>query len=456
MKAEVGHDKVCKALVMILCLLIVFMFFLSKSKAAEVSIGVVSTEDLYARMQAQFIIGEKSGDYTKAMTLYEQNPQLKDFKDAEKYYRYMCGWKCIWAEDMSNANLLFHSLGEFLDSGACCAYSRGRIAESEGRYEDAVSDYLEAASVPIEDSIKRMLECNTHVDDEKKSTLYTASLREYEMAIEQKDAAKITELRNVFAALGGYSDAALYVSQCDAWLKKEARRVSVSVSDMTEALQISWTDNEPGHKYHLFYRPENCRNTEKMSLCISPVSLTGLIPNTAYEIIVQDAADMLVQTVVTATTSTVPKVQSDMMTLVKMQLSGIPRTLINDPEIHVSPNDIFIDYPELLLEKENNLFTSRELLSHSLYVSILYKNTTGREQEAAVSCVLRSASFGTYQLQQNTFTLPDITDTCMFCISADALLSVLQEDYGAFPPDTYACEVYVNHLYLGSVEFTIQ
>ncbi len=430
-------------------ILLIFMFLATLSLPTLGESVSQPSEGLYNRLQAYFYIGQRTHDFETAMLFYEKTPQLANYADAEKYYRYMSAWKLLRTGEVENGALLFQSLGDFLDSLACHYYAAGRIAESEGRFEEAVALYLEASSVPVEDSVSRMIDCNAHISDERKKEQYLDAVNSIEAVLSSGDIQKITSLWKVFQGLGEYEEAKAYASRCEVCITSMLRHIDIDVLPEVDALTVQWTD-EDNHRYNMLWSVQHLLTQESILNAETPLTLEGLIPNTEYWIRIEDANNPAVFSETTVKTAAAAKTSS--LKAGSMTVAGIVReeTVLNN----LDPTDVFNDYPVFLLNKDGNAFTSSDLSDYALYAGVVYKNLTGKEIKAKVTAVLRSASFGVYKSVME-LVLPEISEDCLFCVSVDDLLSFLQNDYGLFPDDSYAIEIYVDGQYLNGVRFSI-
>ena len=400
-----------------------------------------STEDLYNKMFGFFVIGEKNNNFNDAIAIYESNPQLKTYSDAEKYYRYMCARNYLLSEDFNNAALLFRSLDTFRDSNLYYAYVNGRIAENESRFEDAVGYYIEASDLTTLDCIARMQKCNAKIGDEKKSIQYQEAMNDYELAITAGDQAKVASVRKAFLSLGDYQESKKYAALCDKWLQTQNRKIMISAEAIENVLTISWQDSEDGHSYQLCYRPENSGDYVVMNDCSSPVRITDCIPGTVYEIVVIDKSDKQVSAYKTVSIPKAEKYTSNDLKFVRMDIAGIQK---NDIVLTtLSPADIFNDYPEFMLRQEDGAFTAQQLTAYALYASIVYSNTTSEEMDIELYTVLRSSTAGVYKSASETIHLPGDSNPRMLCVNVDTLLDETKKETGLLTAGQYLLEVYV-------------
>lgn len=452
---------------LLLCLVLTMQFFPASVLAlqAESSVNAgISTADIYKTMIGWFVIGEKTDDFDKAMKIYETysvSLSLQSYSDAEEYYRYMQARKYLTQGEFSNASVVFRSLEDFNDSSLYAAYASGRIAEAEGRYGDAVSEYIIAANLNKKtgmgsDVVQRMLDCNNRISDEQKSAQYKSALIDYEAAKESGDAVRIAEVLKAFTALAGYQDADAYAQACSGLLEILTRKISVTVSANANSAFVSWNDTaaamgKPGNiHYDVLWKPINCRQMMRQTNCVSPVTLTGLIPGTDYEITVLDADSESVKTSMVISVPAPQVYPRETIKFNRLEIAGIERSVLDleypkdGGKEKMTPLAVFQMWKDFLIYQPDNGYTISDLNNCALYAGVVFVNQTGKEMNVSIQVVLRSASFGTYQTETvNGFLLADIQPQ-MVCVNISDALQRMQDDHFSLSAGQYVAEIYMD------------
>lgn len=445
--------------------------------ASSVNAGI-STVDIYNKMIALFLIGEKTESFDAAMEVYETyNSSLQSYHDAEKYYRYMQARKYLIEESFANAAVIFQSLEDFRgDSALYAAYASGRIAEMEGRFGDAVSYYIIAADLNKNtgtgsDVVERMLQCNSRISDEQKNAQYKAALADFEAAKNSGDAVRIAEVLKAFTALAGYQDADMCAEICENYLKMLTRKIAITAGTSATSVFISWTDTaEAAEKeksgdirYNVLWKPVNCRQTAFQANSKSPVTLTGLIPGTDYEITVQDADSESVGTTVTVSIPAPQIYPRDKITFNRLEIAGInPITLdLEYPGAdggmkRITPLEVFQMWDTFLIRQPENGFTASDLNNCVLYGGVVFTNRTGEEMDVGLQAVLRSSTLGTYQTETENWHLQAETQPQMACVNINEALMKLQDEYFTLAVGQYMIEIYMDGQFLCSGSFVIR
>lgn len=441
----------------ILALLLLAAVLLSVHSSRALGEGTSSdTESIYRQMLAMFAIGHEMNSFDSAIAIYEDNPQLKKYKDAEEYYRYMVARQYLLKGYFEDAALLFQSLissGLFTDekdAAAYCSYANARIAEKEGRYADAVSLYIEAMSIPTLDCVVRMKRCNDLSRDEKRKEDYENAVSEFDTAMGNGDKTSITELRKVFVSMGDYRAATEYAAACDTWLQLTD---TMKAAEKDGQITVSWQDHEADHFYSMLYMPENCSEGIVLDQCVSPVTLSDLIPNTDYLIRITDSRNALVKAETRVHTPASEKITDSELKLRSPAVIGITRdeTILEN----VSLSNIYDLLSDYYCEKNDQIFTVSEATEFALHSLISYKNMTGKEIDAAVVCVLRSSLSGVYISQPKSYYLSSSSEYYRIWVNLDELIDKVRDEYHSIPADQYAWEVYLNGKYLCGGIFTI-
>ena len=434
------HCSLKKSTVSVL-LIVNLLFICNTAFATDISVAR-NIEDIYTHMKNLFIIGDKTNSFTSAMEVYDQNPQLRTYADAEKYYRYMTGRTELQSGNLEEASLLFQSLDTFLNSKSYFAYAKGRIAENERRYEDAVSFYITASDVAELDAVERMRRCNSLIGEEIKAEKYSDAVKQYEEAVRLQDADKIAELLQVFLSLQDYNNSNTYISLCEEWIRDAERELKISAREDGSTIEVSWIDSEENRTYNLTYRPVNNDSVIIIENCSTPHILSNLIPNTEYEITLIDNENSNVKTAITVSTLESAKYSDKILKFSKLDLAGIQ----NDDTILelLLPSEVFNDYPAFVCRRENNSFGQSDLLNYSLFCNIIYKNLTSEELPININLVLRSTTGGTYISENLSYLLPADDNSNMICICLEDAIPIIKER--GFVNDQYTLEVYIDEL----------
>lgn len=418
--------------------------------ASETTVGT-SSEDLYNEMYAYFVIGERTNKFDTAMAIYEENPQLKSYSDAEKIYRYMVARNCLSGEEMSDALVLFQSLNEFRDSKSYASYVSGRIAENESRYEDAVNYYMQASDLVLTDCIERMRKCNALIGEERKEKQYQEATKKYEAAMLTENQAEITEVYKSFTALGEYKESKTYASKCADWLRAKARKINISAKAEQNAISVSWTDTEKDHLYNLLYRPENGYEYLTKIQCKSPVRLENLLPNTIYEIVIADVDNSQATASITKEVLPTDQYPVEKLKFVRMEIAGIQKEG-NILEL-TTPEQIFNDYQVFLYQPEDNAFPAAKLSSYTLYTSLVYKNVTSEEMNVEVTLILRSSQSGTFYSEEGSIVLPADSRAQIRCFNIGKMMDNVKPDLIV---DQFSIEVYIDHMLFSREVFSVK
>nr|MBQ4453935.1 hypothetical protein [Clostridia bacterium] len=442
------NTNIKNSIVILIC--IVIHLFPTICFALETTVGT-SSEDLYNEMYAYFVIGERTNKFDTAMAIYEENPQLKTYSDAEKIYRYMVARNCLSGEEMSDALILFQSLDDFRDSRSYASYVNGRIAENESRYEDAVNCYMQASDLVLTDCIERMRNCNTLTGEERKGNQYKEAINKYESAMLTENQAEIAEVYKLFTALGEYQESGSYAAKCSDWLRAKARKISISAKAEQNVISVSWTDTEKDHFYNILYRPENGYEYLTKIRCQSPVQLENLLPNTTYEIVITDEDNSQVSSSLTKTVLSADQYPSGKLKYVRMEVAGIQ----NDGSILdlVTPEQVFNDYPVFLYQSEDNAFLASKLSSYTLYGSMVYKNMTSEEMNVEIGLILRSTQSGAFYSEEGNIILPADSRAQIRCFNIGKILDNVKPDLIV---DQYSIEVYIDNMLFCREVFTVK
>lgn len=468
---------------LVLALLFTPKAFLEQNEATDSQAGSsvnagVSVVDIYNKMIAQFTIGERTDDFDGAMETYQlySSLPLQPYSDAEEYYRYMQAREFLVQGKFSDAEILFRSLDSFHnDSQLYAAYAAGRIAESEGRYGDAVSYYIVAAGLNKKtgsgsDVVERMLDCNNKISDEQKASQYKEAIIEYEIAKEAGDPVRISQVMKAFTALAGYQDADNYANVCAELLKALTRRITVTTSTNINSAFVSWvdtaeqTEEEESQtlRYNVIWKPVGCKQAERQMNCASPVTLAGLIPGTDYEITVLDADSETVATTVYIQTPSPQSYPRDVVTFNRMDIAGInPITLdleytgTDGSKDKITPLAIFQMGDDFLFRQPENGYTASDVNSYVLYGGLVFTNQTGQEMSVSIQVVLRSPVSGTYQTEAESFQLLSETRPQMIPVNIDEAFTKMQEDSFSLTAGQYIVEVYMDGQFLCSESITI-
>ena len=440
----------CKCLVFVLLTYIFVLPYSDNALATELRVGA-SLEDLYNEMYAYFIIGERTNKFDTAMAVYEENPQLKTYSDAEKIYRYMVARNCLSGEEMSDALVLFRSLNEFRDSKSYASYVSGRIAENESRYEDAVNNYMEASDLVLTDCIERMRYCNSLIGEERKGKQYQEAINQFESAMITGNPDEIEEVYKAFTALGEYKESESYAAKCTDWLREKAREISITAKAEQNAISVSWADTEKGQIYNLLYRPENGYEYLTKIRCESPVCLENLLPNTTYEIIITDVDNKQATSSITKKVLPTDQYPAEKLKFVRMEIAGIQ----NDGNILelTTPEQIFNDYQVFLYKPEDSAFPASKLSSYILYSSMVYKNITSEEINAKISLLLRSTQSGAFYSEKGSIVLPADSRAQILCFNVGKMLDNVKPELII---DQYYFEVYIDNMLFCREAFSVK
>lgn len=439
---------------------------------AEASVNSgLSTADIYNKMIALFIIGERTDNFDSAMEIYEtykNSLSLQFYQDAEKYYRYMQARQYLAKGNYADAAVIFQSLDDFNDSPLYAAYASGRIAEAEGRFGDAVNHYIAAANLNKRsgvgsDVVERMLDCNKRISDEQKSVQYKAALIDYEAARGSGDAVRVAEVLKVFTALAGYQDADTYAQACTELLKNLTRKISISASTNAASAFISWTDTAAAaekaqsgsFRYTVLWKPSNCKQASMQTNCVSPVTLTGLIPGTEYEITVLDAESDRVSATITVSVPSSQIYPREKIKFNRMEIAGIESATLeleytgaNGNKEKITPLTIFQMWDSFLIRQPDNGFTVSDLNDCVLYGGVVFTNLTAQEMNVGLQVVLRSSAMGTYQTEAGTYHLLAEAQPQMLCVNISDALQKLQDEYFSLAAGQYGIEIYMDGQFL--------
>lgn len=404
--------------------------------------------ELYKELCADFVLGE----YEAGIALYESNPALEDYSDALSYYRYMKASTDMNAGSFSNAALLFESIKDFKNSKQMDSYCRGRIAEQEGDFAEAIDCYSECTGVS--DALTRLSDCNEKYEALLLENRYADACKAYEEAVAQGDYAAVKACRAEFDALGGYKDSRAYIALCDSWIAEADRTLTVSVQVTEDGATVVWADSEPGHTYTLTYSAEGSRSgTELYPVKTSPVLLEDLIPGTSYTLILKDAEHPGVSVKTAFAALPAASGTPEGIRVTRISLAGVPR-MYTDTGL-ATAETIFSSYPTLVEYPDKNEIDSDWLLANEPYAVLSFRQDLSEKKTVQTAHILRFSSGGVFSKAGEPAELSAGKGEFMLLTALDELLTMAEKELGALPKDDYVLEILMDGKLSVSLEFTL-
>ena len=147
-------------------------------------------------------------------------------------------------------------------------------------------------------------------------------------------------------------------------------------------------------------------------------------------------------------------VSIDYIKLIRTEIAGIQK---NGGILKLAtPEEVFNDYSSLLFRPEESTYTTANLAVYSLFMSVVYCNTSSQEVSANIYLVLSTVNNGTYQSEAETYHLPGDSEPRMLCFSIDKLLENVKRKTSTLPADQYTIDVCINGTVFCSNTFIVQ
>lgn len=448
-KTSVFHVKT-KVLPMIMICSMLLCFIVCHASASTVSTNL---QDLYDNFYSLFIIGEKHNNFGDTLEYYENNPVLENYQDASKIYRYVKGRISLDNNDLAEAKIYFLALADFRDSQIYLSYIYGREAEANLLYDEAISYYAKASELSQLDCLERMKECNKKISEEKKELQYQSTVDDYNKAITSGNTAEVARVRDLFSALGDYKDSASYKAECESWLQVVQRKIVISVENNGTSLDISWDDTESNCAYNLYCHPQYGGKMIMLKACVSPVTLSQLIPGTSYDIVLCDASNENAYAEISIKTKDAPQYRGSELQFIRLEFAGIQR---NDILRTIPPAEIFNDYSDFSYESPEGKYTAAFFSSYISYNKLTVKNLTGEPYSASFHVVLRSDQSGVWVQEAQTFSMPEDNMAKLICLDLDKLFQDVLDEKKIIPIDHYTLEVYLDDSLMSTTQFFVE
>jgi len=137
---------------------------------------------------------------------------------------------------------------------------------------------------------------------------------------------------------------------------------------------------------------------------------------------------------------------------VRSQLAGIKKSSVFAGLR--TPQEIFNDHPDQLYMPEKAEYPSAMLNIHTMYLSVVYQNVSGKAASAEFSVTL-TCDTGDFSSAAETVNLPKDDTARMLCFSLDNLLEKVRSKAGGIPAGLYRVDVYVNGVIFTSDSFYV-
>ena len=434
-----------------LLIVVLLVCIITTAVAGGISIGT-NTEAVYQEMIVSFTLDDsKNSTFADTITFYCDHPELEEYKDSQSYYRYMLARADLVTGKYDESEMLFQTLAGFLNSDQYLHYVSGLIAEGKKNYIDAVRYYTEAGDlVPLE----RLTECKQKEAEESQSTAYQEALDLYQKCMNSEDAdgTVISQCRERFLKLGGYLQAAEYAKKCDEWLQQLNRRILVSSINATaESITLEWTDNGNCAKYTVLYRSYGNIDWLTIEYTEKKITINGLIPDTLYELRIEDASLSAVCASAEGRTALCPRNVDTALCCDGFRILGLNKTALGKRTV-----DEIINNRTFVLEPEKKVFTAAETADYALYLSVSISNTAEEESFHEIRLVLRSTGYGTYATDSSNISIPGkITYRTLNC-DMSSLLDTVRSAYGSLPADEYMVDLLVDGSLFTRASFSIE
>ncbi len=145
---------------------------------------------------------------------------------------------------------------------------------------------------------------------------------------------------------------------------------------------------------------------------------------------------------------------TDHLELIRSEIAGIQR---NSAILKLAtPEEVFNDHPAFLFRPEESTFSKADLAIYSLFMSIVYCNTSSQEASVNIYLTLNTERNGSYQSEVETYRLPGDSEPRMLCFSFDKLLESLNRKNSSLPTDKYTVSVCINGTIFCTSTFIVQ
>lgn len=223
----------------------------------------------------------------------------------------------------------------------------------------------------------------------------------------------------------------------------------------TTALEIAWTDTIAENHYTVFYGPEGMKKAAVETDGLQVV-LSGLIPNTAYDVTVEEAANGT-QASMKCTTAAAQPLSGQPFVVNEMVIGRYRQT---DVLSHGLETVVGQDRFEALAQEAGpvELMVSQDSMENAgfgyvVFVKLQLRSASSEGWRAKVSVVLRLAAGGVY----DATTWQDLRSTYIIRVyeTLDGLLDAAYAENGQWPASGGRVEFYIGDQLAGTVPVLI-
>lgn len=377
---------------------------------------------------------EAAADYEKAIEFYEQAITYADAPDRIQNCRTQ-----ITQTALTNAQSL---------------YQRGLASNNVELLKEAETSFQAINNTHM------VLKCREAIDNINNQAAYDSAMKQYEDALAAGSMASLKTASAAFAALGSYSDSAEKAEAINALITAMQRTLTLTASNVTtDGITISWTDSSTEEtSYTVSWAPVNNKTRQSQTVTEKTITLSSLLPNTTYQIII--SAQNAPQPLLTLEISTSRAANYDAagFRMSYARLFSTRRSLLMNATI----GELLTKHSKAVTFPENNEITLENIdatLQSTAYAyAIGLKQNDPIETEVTFQFLLRTREAGVYASEVYTATYaPGKGTTAPIVVCAlDELLDPLFIDQGSWPTEPCTVELYLNGMFAARCAFTIR
>ncbi len=241
---------------------------------------------------------------------------------------------------------------------------------------------------------------------------------------------------------------------CKAHSTTEALRFTGAEWTAEGALALSWNGKAGSYTLKWTADPSGTSAPETRTMEGNALTLTGLLPATAYQFTLTAPDGGTAETAVQVPAA--EKYSGGQVAFMRSAVTGIVR---NEALLrNATPLRIIQELPaEYHLDRKNNAFTEEDLSGFSLYALVSYQNLAGQELKLPMYCILRSAASGVCRSEDSTLALPNTPagEDHVFWLSLEELLGTMADAHDGLPLDAYTLEICVEGQLLCKESFSV-